>query len=425
MYCPFCGSGLHSQNAFCSSCGKDIKFLHDADKPGTSGGHETTMVDELIHKYFTEGHTYEIILDLLTTKHNISMSLGTLKRRLQDADLTRRTNYTPIATVRAAISEEIQGSGKLLGYRAMWQTLKQKYSFTVRRCDVMHLMGELDPLGKEKRSRRKFVRRSYHSNGPNEVWHVDGYDKLKPFGIAISGCIDGFSRKVLWLKCGKSNNDPRVIAQNYIECVAEFGVCPMRLRTDCGTENGLMAALHCSLRSEHTDEFAGAKSHMYGTSTSNQRIESWWSYFRKQRSQFWMDLFSDLRERHLFNGSYEHTNLLRYCFLDVLQKELNEYKQQWNTHIIRPVRQSRCPSGRPEAMYFLPNRFNGRNCGFPSSTQVLSQLESLMPAPATPEGDNDQQTHYEQLQRQSGLTPLLQWESAVETYITLKNMADI
>lgn len=147
----------------------------------------------------------------------------------------------------------------------------------------MHLMGELDPLGKEKRSRHKFVRRTYHSTGPNEVWHVDGYDKLKPFGIAISGCIDGFSRKVLWLKCGKSNNDPRVIAQNYIKCVAEFGVFPMQLRTDYGTENGLMAALHCSLRSEHTDEFAGAKSHMYGTSTSNQRIESWWSYFRKQR----------------------------------------------------------------------------------------------------------------------------------------------
>lgn len=248
-----------------------------------SSGPETTTVDEFIHKYFTEGHTYEIILDLLATKHNVSMSLSTLKRRLQDADLTRRTNYTPIATVRAAISEELQGSGKLLGYRAMWQTLKQKYSFTVRRSDVMHLMGELDPSGKENRSRHKFVRRAYHSNGPNEVWHVDGYDKLKPFGIAISGCIDGFSRKVMWLKCGKSNNDPSVIAQNYIQCVDEFGVFPMRLRTDCGTENGLMAALHCSLRSEHTDEFAGAKSHMYGTSTSNQRIESWWSYFRKQR----------------------------------------------------------------------------------------------------------------------------------------------
>lgn len=70
------------------------------------------------------------------------------------------------------------------------------------------------------------------------------------------------------------------------------------------------------------------------------------------------------------------------------------------------------------------HRFNGRNCGFPASTQALSQLESLMPLPATPGGDSDQQTHFEELQRQSGLTPSQQWESAVENYITLKNMAN-
>lgn len=135
------------------------------------------------------------------------MSLSTLKRRLQDADLTRKTNFTPIATVRAAISEELKGSGKLLGYRGMWQALKQKYSFIVRRDDVMRLMRELDPSGIENCSRHRFVRRAYHSVGPNKVWHVDGYDKLKPFGVAISGCIDGFSRKIMWLKCGRSNND--------------------------------------------------------------------------------------------------------------------------------------------------------------------------------------------------------------------------
>ncbi|MEQ2246212.1 hypothetical protein ILYODFUR_035914 [Ilyodon furcidens] len=84
---------------------------------------------------------------------------------------------------------------------------------------------------------------------------------------------------------------------------------------------------------------------MYETSTSNQRIESLWSYFRKQRSQFWMDLFNDLRESHLFNGSRQHMSVVRYCFLGVLQKELDKYKQLWNTHIIRPVRQSKCPSG--------------------------------------------------------------------------------
>ncbi|KAJ8381182.1 hypothetical protein SKAU_G00019600 [Synaphobranchus kaupii] len=119
--------------------------------------------------------------------------------------------------------------------------------------------------------------------GPNQVWHVDGYDKLKPFGIAISGCIDGYSRRVMWLSSGSTNNDPAVIARYYLQCISNCGVVPARLRTDCGTENGDMAAIHCSLREDHTDEFAGPLSHMYGTSTANQRIESWWSFFRKQR----------------------------------------------------------------------------------------------------------------------------------------------
>ena len=74
-------------------------------------GPEAAMVDELIHKYFTEGPATEIKLDLLATKHNISVSLSTLKRRQQNADLTERTNYAPVAAVQAAFSEELQGSG--------------------------------------------------------------------------------------------------------------------------------------------------------------------------------------------------------------------------------------------------------------------------------------------------------------------------
>ncbi|XP_059920902.1 uncharacterized protein LOC132467566 [Gadus macrocephalus] len=101
-----------------------------------------------------------------------------------------------------------------------------------------------------------------------------------------------------------------------------------------------MAAIQCSLREDHTDEFAGPLSHMYGTSTANQRIESWWSIFRKQRTQFWMDLFSDLRDRHYFNGTHEHKCLVRYVFLGIFQKELDEHRELWNNHTIRPVRQS-------------------------------------------------------------------------------------
>ena len=35
---------------------------------------------------------------------------------------------------------------------------------------------------------------SYSFQGPNYPWHIDGYDKLKAYGFAIHGCIDGWGR---------------------------------------------------------------------------------------------------------------------------------------------------------------------------------------------------------------------------------------
>jgi len=163
--------------------------------------------------------------------------------------------------------EELKGPGRHDGYRLMWQTLRQKYHLTVRRDLVMTLLNELDPSGVELRARRRFVRGVYSSHGPN---HLDGYDKLKPYGLAISGCIDGYYRKVPWLVCQASSNSPGVMALNYLRCVSECGIIPMRLCTDCGTDNGTMVAIHCALRSSHTDDFAGAAGHMYGSSTANQ-----------------------------------------------------------------------------------------------------------------------------------------------------------
>lgn len=128
------------------------------------------------------------MLDFLATTHNIKMSLRSLKSKLKSYSLSRQTHFSPLTTIRAAIQEELKGPGQHYGYRSMWQTLRQKYSLTVRRADVMALMRELEPSGIQLRARRRFVRRVYSSRGPNHVWHVDGYDKLKPYGLAISGC---------------------------------------------------------------------------------------------------------------------------------------------------------------------------------------------------------------------------------------------
>ena len=59
--------------------------------------------------------------------------------------------------------------------------------FIIDHESVRLILKELDPLGVEQRARHRLTRRSYISTGPNNTWHMDGYDELKPFGFAIHG----------------------------------------------------------------------------------------------------------------------------------------------------------------------------------------------------------------------------------------------
>jgi hypothetical protein len=72
----------------------------------------------------------------------------------------------------------------------------------------------------------------YTSRGPHFTIHVDGYDKLVPFGIAIHGAVDGFSRRILLLKAGPSNKNPRIIAKYFIDYLLEVGRLPRVVRFD-------------------------------------------------------------------------------------------------------------------------------------------------------------------------------------------------
>ena len=76
----------------------------------------------------------------------------------------------------------------------MWQTQRLK-NIQVPRYVVAELMREMDLEGCEQRKAKSPKRKSYFSSGPNYTWHVDGYDKLKPYRFPIHGRIDGWSRK--------------------------------------------------------------------------------------------------------------------------------------------------------------------------------------------------------------------------------------
>ena len=192
------------------------------------------------------------------------MCQGTLKNRLRQYGLRRRMPDYHIDKVRERIQRELDGPGCMGGYRSIWHTLRLEH-LQVPRHVVEGLMRELDPKGCKLRQAKRLKRRKYSCRGPNDVWHVDGYDKIKPYGFPIHGCIDGWSRKIMWLRVSRTNNNPEVVASFFLESVEEVGGCPVKVRTDCGTENGVMAAMQCEFRQD-------LSAHKYGTSPANRRL---------------------------------------------------------------------------------------------------------------------------------------------------------
>ena len=118
------------------------------------------------------------------------------------------------------------------------------------------------------------------------MWHIDGYGKLKPFDFAIHECMDGYSRKSIWLKILPNSNDPKIIADIYIKWISKSITVPQILRADRGSENVLIDGLQRFFRRECGDAFSEVRSFRYGSSKANKHIEAWWSILRQSRTNW-------------------------------------------------------------------------------------------------------------------------------------------
>lgn len=115
-----------------------------------------------------------------------------------------------------------------------------------------------------------------------------------------------------------------VIAKYYL-AVKQVGGLPRKIRSDDGTENSLVEALHTFLRSSHDDENACLGCFAFVRPTANQRIEAYWSQLVKDCSSWWINFFKDLSDLGLFNGSDPvRQECIRFCLMQILRDELHQ-----------------------------------------------------------------------------------------------------
>ena len=370
----------------------------------------------IITYYFNRGFEYSEILLFLVKHHNHHISYSTLLRRLRQYGLSRQKQPSEdeLKAVRKRIEEIIDGPGSMGGYRTVWHTLELE-GLRVPRIVVQEIIRELDPEGTELRKSHCLKRRQYHNPGPNYAWHVDGYDKLKPWGFPIHGCIDGYSRRIMWLRVARSNNLPEYPAMYYLETVKELGGCPVEVVTDLGTENSLLASIQSYFR-QNPD------AHRYVPSPRNQRIESWWSFYSKNRSSWWRTFFQDLEA----NGKIDMTSetnkeCLWYCFSGVLQADCDAVKDRWNTHYIRRSRHNTV-RGRPDSLFFLPEYHGAVNNLL---TRVApNELECVSQQTIAEQFCNEYQEYFDYVSQGLNIAAPTTWKEAFQQYEQLTHIAE-
>ena len=115
----------------------------------------------------------------------------------------------------------------------------------------------------------------------------------------------------------------------------QVGGLPRKIRSDDGSENTLVEALHNFLRSSHDDENAGLGCFAIGRSTANQRIEAYLSQLVKDCPGWWINFFKDLSDLGLFNGSDPvHQECIRFCFTQILRDELHQHQASLETAVV-------------------------------------------------------------------------------------------
>ena len=426
-YCTHCGTAIPEMYNFCTGCGSAVG-VQVMEEPASlqnvpSYVDRRQEQEEIIRLYFNCGYKYEQIIALLGKYHGTEMSMSSLKRRLKDYGLGRGKNEVNQERLKELIRSELDGAGCLGGYRSVWHSLRLVHGISVPRNTVAVLLKEIDPVGVEMRKRRRLRRREYSSLGPNYAWHADGYDKLKDFGFPIHGCIDGYSRKILWLELTRSNNNPAIIAGFYLDYVKEAGGCPVILSTDPGSENCVMGAMQATLRSKCVDEYSGEKSHRFVESKRNQRIEAWWSFYKRNHSSWWINIFNVLAQKGLFLAGNElHKECLWFCLSSFVRNDLNFVRVHWNTHYIRKSRFDTIP-GIPDALYYLPEKQGHSDQLIEISMAEIDAFEQHCIRISETNEDNEYHNYFLYIIEEEGYSMPDSWNEAIELYIKLVTIA--
>jgi hypothetical protein len=312
-----------------------------------------------------------------------------LRRRLLAEELD-----DAIAEVRQLLLQEVHGNGEFGTARSFGtghmhthlntRGIEGAGDIKISHAIIREAFRVVDPEGVIRRWHElKAARGEFIVPGPNFVWSIDGYCKLRFMGIEIYAGIDGYSRFVPWHYCGISNDTAVSSLVQFLNVVEEEDTLPLHIRSDRGPETPMVADAQYLLHQaaairDNREPYEFSDIYWFGTSTANQRIEAWWGQLAKGSLNKWKIYFQDLRRRRLFSRKSLPDMIAMLCiYMPIIRHAVDRFVHLWNRHQIRPqANRSYAVPGRPWMNYHHPPK-DIRDYGVRPDAQKVAEMQEL------------------------------------------------
>ncbi|CAB4021454.1 hypothetical protein AWC38_SpisGene3841 [Paramuricea clavata] len=172
------------------------------------------------------------------------VSRWTVYRRVQAYGLQNMQQFN--AEIDDIVAEYLGRHGFTTG-RTYLAGYLRSLGLRIQRRRVRESLTRVDPQNTALRWGIVIARRKYSVPWPNSLWHLDGHHSLIRWGLVVHGCIDGFSRRIMFLKCS-NNNLSQTVLELFMNAIEKDGLWPSRIRVDHGVENVLVCDAMVSAR---------------------------------------------------------------------------------------------------------------------------------------------------------------------------------